>query len=82
MVFDTFGRILYDSSAINLVDSGWNKISLKATLQSPSRLISLKKFFKLAKVFYGKMLMEGDEAKCMVNSFMPHERFAITSNFH
>ena len=58
-------------------------ISLKATLQSPCRLISsLEKFLKLAKVFSGKMSMEADETKCMVNSFMLCERFAVVSNFH
>ena len=59
-----------------------NIISLKVALQSPSRLISsLKKFLKLAEIFSRKMLMEADETKCMVNSIMLCERFAIVSNF-
>ena len=57
--------------------------SVKATRQSPFRLISLlKKFLKFAKVFFGKMNMEADETNCMVSSFQFCERLAIVSNFH
>ena len=83
MVFVTFRGVLYDSSVTNLVDSGWEDNFTQSyspiTLQAD---FFIEKVLKLAKVFSGKMSMEADETKCMVNSFMLCERVAVVRNFH
>ena len=82
MVFATFGRILYDSSAINLVDSGWEHFTQSHSPMTFQVDLFTKKVSKLARVFSGKMLIEADETKRMLNTFMLCERFAITRILH
>ena len=73
----------YYSSAINLIDSGWEDNFTQS--YSPIAFQAdffIEKVLKLAKILSEKMSMEADETKCMVNSFMFCELFAIVSKFH
>ena len=83
MVFVTFRGILYDSSVINLVDSGWEDNFTQSyspiTLQTD---FFIEKVFEVSQSVLWKMSMEADETKFMVNSCMLCERFAVVSNFH